>query len=51
MTGGPGDDVRTLPLARCGPHPSVLAPDPAAVAEVTAALRWPLRDRVAATAP
>jgi hypothetical protein len=48
---GGGDDVRTLALARCGPHPSVLEPDPAAVAEVTAALRWPLRDRLAATAP
>jgi hypothetical protein len=51
VPGGPGDDVRTLPLARCGPHPSVLVPDPAAVGELTAALRWPHRDRPAAVAP
>jgi hypothetical protein len=30
--------LRTLPLARCGYHPSVVEPDPAPVAELQAAL-------------
>lgn len=35
----PGGEVRTLVLARCGHHPTVLEPDPAAVAALAEALR------------
>lgn len=35
----PGGEVRTLILARCGYHPDVLEPDPAAVVELAEALR------------
>lgn len=48
----PGGELRTLALARCGPHPAVLAQDPAAVAELERVLRETSPHRAAsATAP